>query len=53
MVGFRVFEEDKKDLIFQIPEGRTHGGDPSCRFKGTGGNRSSTPGDFHTEENGF
>jgi hypothetical protein len=28
-------------LRIEIPEGRTHGGDPGHRFKGTGGNRSS------------
>jgi hypothetical protein len=52
MAGFHVFEEEKKDLRFEKPEGRIHGGDPGHRFKGIGGNISSTLGDCHTEENG-
>jgi hypothetical protein len=45
-------EEKKKDLRFEIPEGWTHGGDPGHRFKGTGGNESSTLRGFHIEESG-
>jgi hypothetical protein len=49
---FHVFEEDKKDLRFEISEGRTHRGDLGHRFKGTGANRSSTLIDYHIEESG-
>jgi hypothetical protein len=39
-------------LRIEIPKGRTHRGDLGHRFKGTGGNISSTPEDCHIEETG-
>jgi hypothetical protein len=37
-------------LRIESPEGRIHGGDHGHRFKEEDGSRSSTPKNFHTEE---